>query len=254
MSDTPCEESFLLFIQEGHLVNGVDLILKNVFLGPLDKLAAELDPHGYLLILNRPLVMAKLYRTVAAIGHRIDLEIPATHHGYQIICGMAVVVIISKDGLGIVGFIRPSRGGHERVNEPLKFLIVLVDVHNLLTGVIGDPHMNMQATSAIDNRMGLIQHPAAGLKGFEPIVIVIQDRGDALNGGLTTDRAIGDELEITPIIGMVITLIGEIEVRGRIGEDVGAAHIALNLHTEGQALLIEETRELQDFNVTLAES
>ena len=199
-------------------------------------------------------MLAKFNRLVATIGVRIYLEITTSKPSYQVIGRMAVIQIVTDNALCIVGLVSAPGWRHERINKALKTLIVLVDVHNLVSAIVPHSDMDMKAASLVHLCAGGIQHLAAGLEALETIRIVFENGSHTLNRTEPMHRTIGDELIIRPIVGMVISFVSEIKVRTGVVFDKMPIDIALNLNTESKALTVEESGELQPFYITRAKA
>ena len=254
LPDAAGEEPLLLIIDEGDCVDVGNLAVKDIGLGPLDELAAEVHPIEDFLVVRRPLVLAKLDSLVTPIGLRIDLVVATDHQVGHIACGVAAAEIIADETLRIIGIILTAGGGHKAVNEFLQPLVVLVDVDNLLTAILTHAHMHMETAGGVDGRACGIEALAALLKALEPVGGVLKDRGHALNGGVAVNRTIGDELVIGSVVGVVVSLIGEIKSGGGASLYPVAADIAFNLDTEGEGHTGEKTGELKILYIAGAEA
>ena len=251
MSDTTGEESLFFTIQERHLIDIGHIVHQHIVFRPLNELAAEIDPHGYFLIIGATLVLAKLYGLVSRIGAWIDLVIAIVmHSAVYIIYTFAVreIVLANRQAITIVS----SRRCHERVNKALKFLVVLEDIDITFLADTLYTHMNMQTAGLVDHSTNTIQHIAAGLQRRETIVVILKNWSYTLSGIGTINGAVSGELKDTTAVGMVVSLPNELKPIALVVDHIGIAHmIALNLYTKGEGLVaIEESGELKILNIS----
>ena len=274
MGDTAREEGFFFCVEKRHILDGVDILSEDVFHGVGHEFRAELDPHGDFLVVNRTLMLTKFDSLVSAISDGIDLAVTSPDDVENVGLAMAVGEIVATEGAGPLAVSPAPGGSHETVDKALEFLIVLVDVDNLLAVEFLDTNVNVKATGFVDIGPGLIESLAAILEACKALRVIIEDRGDALDGiravvvvtAIVIDHGgIRDELVIGPVIAMVITFVVDREtVLAGLAFDGITRDDAFNLDTEGEldadgsgALSLgssEEASEFEGVDVALRES
>ena len=254
MGDPPGEEGLFFIVDKWDFVDVRNLAVKYIALRPLDQLAAEIHPHRDFLVVRGPLVLPKLDRPMAVIGHRINLEITTAKMSNKVVSVMVGIEVIAEHGPCIVRIVTAPRLCHKAVDKALKGLVVLIDVNDLFSGILAHTHMDMEPARGVDDRAGVVEALAAHLKALETVGCVLKNRGHALNGGVAPNGAGCHELVIRPIVCVIVALIGEVESRGGASFYAVTADIAFNLYTEGENLAGEEPGELKVLDIAGTEA
>lgn len=244
-------------------------MVENVLHGPCDQLGAECNPVRNFGEVGRTLVLAKFDGLVAVVSHWINLAVSRTDSSFYIGGVVAVGEVVRTEAarplaVGATGW------GHEAVNEAFKHLIVLVDVDDLLSAELVDAYMDVETARAIDLCIRVVKGLDAVLKRSMPGLVVVEDRGDALDAvvasaflNIVVDGAIGDELVVAPIVPVVVSFVLDREtIQSGFLVDTMAWDYALDLDTKGEGDLLrdgllgglEESGEFEDVDVDRGET